>query len=142
MLPSTMTANKEKEANESLNKSDEKARFSHPQPTSKANDANKQVSTTPLKAAQSKHSSSSASVDPVSLLYSSDSESSVDMVRVDNQGIRPKYVNIQIQGVPTSVLINTGADITIMCGELFKKIAKAGKLKKKDFKQPHHTPCM
>ena len=95
-----------------------------------------------MKAAQSKHSSSSASVDPVSLLYSSDSESSVDMVRVDNQGIRPKYVNIQIQGVPTSVLINTGADITIMCGELFKKIAKAGKLKKKDFKQPHHTPCM
>jgi len=34
-------ANKEKEASGSLNKSDEKARFLHSQPTSKANVANK-----------------------------------------------------------------------------------------------------
>ena len=48
------TANKEKEASGNFNKSDERARFSHSQPTRKANVANKQVSTTPLKAAQSK----------------------------------------------------------------------------------------
>ena len=79
-------------------------------------------------------------MDPISLLYSSDSESSVDMVRVDNQGSRPQYVNIQIQDVPMSGVIDTGADITIMGVKLFKKIAKAARLKK-DFKQPDRTPC-
>ena len=130
-------ANK-KEASGSLNKSDEKARFSHSQPTSKANVANKQASITPLKASQSK---SSSSVDPVSLLYSSDSDSSVDMVRMDDQGSRPQYVDMQIQGAPTLGVIDTGADITIMGGELFKKIVKAARLKKKDFKQPDCTLC-
>ena len=43
--------------------------------------------------------------------------------------------------MPTSGVIDTGADITIMGGELFKKIAKVAKLKKKDFKQPDRTPC-
>ena len=38
-------------------------------------------------------------------------------------------------------MIDTGADITIMGRELFKKIAKAAKLKKKNFKQPDRTPC-
>jgi len=106
-------SNKEREARGSLHKSDEKARFSHSQHESKASVANKQVSTAPLKAAQSKPPSNSVRVDPVSLLYSSDSESSVDMVRVDDQGSRPQYVNIENQGV-----IDTGADITIMGGEL------------------------
>ena len=63
------------------------------------------------------------------------------MVRVCDQGSRPQYVNIEIQRVPTSGLIDTGADITIMGGELFKMIAKAAKLKKRDFKQADHTSC-
>ena len=133
------TANKEKEASGSLSKCDEKAKYS--QPTSKAHVANKQVRTVTPRAMQVKPSGSGVSVDPVSLLYSSDSEGSVDMVRVDDQGSRPQYVNITIQGVPTSGVIDTGADITIMGGELFKKIAKAAKLKKKNFKQPDRTPC-
>jgi len=95
-----------------------------------------------LKAAQSKPSSSSASVDPVSPLYSSDSEMSVDIVRVDDQGSRPQYVNIQIQGVPRSGVIDTEADFTIMGGKLFKKIARATRLKRKDLQQPDCTPFM
>ena len=78
------TANKEKEASGSLSKSDEKAKYS--QPASKAHVANKQVRTNTSRATQVKPSGSGVTVDPVSLLYSSDSESSVDMVRVDDQG--------------------------------------------------------
>ena len=131
-------SNKEKEASGSLNKSDEKARFL--QPANKTV-SNKQITTAFSQTKQFKTFDSPVGVDPVSLLYSSDSDSSVDMVRVDDQGSRPQYVNIEVQGVPTSGVIDTRADITIMGGELFKKIAKAAKLKKRNFKQPDRTPC-
>ena len=54
-------------------------------------------------------------------------------VRVKDKGSKPQYVNVQVQGVPTSGIIDTGADITIMGGELFKKVAAAARLKKRDF---------
>ena len=53
---------------------------------------------------------------------------------------RPQYVNIQVQGVPTSGVIDTGADITIMGGDLFKKVATAARLRKKDFMKPDRVP--
>jgi len=62
-------------------------------------------------------------------------------VLICDQGSRPQYVNIKIQGVSTSGVIDTGADITIMGGELFKKIAEAAKLKKRDFKKADRIPC-
>ena len=43
---------------------------------------------------------------------------------------------MQVQGVPT----DTGADITIMGGKLFKKVAAAARLKKRDFKKPDGVP--
>ena len=61
-------------------------------------------------------------LDPLALLYLSDS---VSAVRVNDQGSKPQYVNVTIQGVATSGIIDTGADITIMGGELFKKISDA-----------------
>ena len=88
-------SNKEKEASGSLNKSDEKARFS--QPANKTV-VNKQVTTAFSQTKQFKTSNSPVGVHPVSLLYSSDSDSSVDMVRVDDQGSRPQHVNIEVQG--------------------------------------------
>ena len=45
-------------------------------------------------------------------------------------------------GVPVFVIIDSGADITIMGGELFKKVAATAKLKKKDFKAPDKVPRM
>ena len=75
------------------------------------------------------------SLDPLSWLYT-DSEGTVDTVRVSDKGSRPQYVNIQVQGVPTTGVIDTGADITIMGGNLFKKVAAAARLRKKDFKKP------
>ena len=79
------------------------------------------------------------SLDPLSLLYS-DSEGTVDTVRVSDKGSRPQYVNVEIQGVPTSGVIDTGADITIIGGGLFKKIATAARLRKKDFEKPDRIP--
>ena len=64
----------------------------------------------------------------------------MDTVRVSDKGSRPQYVNIQMQGVPTSGVIDTGADITIMGGDLFKKVATAARLRKKDFMKPDRVP--
>ena len=79
-------------------------------------------------------------LDPMAVLYSSDSDGLVSAVRVSDQGSKPQYVNVTIQGVPTSGIIDTGADITIMGGELFKKISNIVRLKKKDFKKPDCIP--
>ncbi len=45
-----------------------------------------------------------------------------------------------LQGVPATGLIDSGADITIMGGELFKTVAVAAKLKKKDLQKADKTP--
>ena len=37
-------------------------------------------------------------------------------------------------------MVDSGADITIMGGEMFKWVAVVAKLKKKDFKPPDKTP--
>ena len=37
-------------------------------------------------------------------------------------------------------IIDSGADITIIGGELFKKVATGAKLKKRDFKKPDKVP--
>ena len=50
------------------------------------------------------------SVDPLLYLYSSDLEGQADTIRVNDEGSRPQYVNVEIQGVSTSGIIDTGAD--------------------------------
>ena len=79
--------------------------------------------------------------DPLPFLYS-DSDGTVDTVRVSDKGSKPQYVNVQVQGVPTSGILDTGADITIMGGELFKKIAVAAKLRKKTSKKQIVFPVL
>jgi len=58
------------------------------------------------------------------VLFSSDSNGLIGAVRVNDQGSLPQYVNVTIQGVFTSGIIDTGADITIM-DELLKKISNS-----------------
>ena len=79
--------------------------------------------------------------DPLPFLYS-DSDGTVDTVRVSDKGSKPQYVNVQVQGVPTSGILDTGADTTIMGGELFKKIAVAAKLRKKASKKQIVFPIL
>ena len=40
-----------------------------------------------------------------------------------------------IQGYPAVGIVDSGVDITIMNGDLFKKVAAAAHLKQKDFKK-------
>ena len=72
-------------------------------------------------------------IDPLSLLDSSDSD--VNVVRVNDRGSKPQFAEVLIQGVPATGVIDTGADITIIGGELFQKVAAAARLKKRDFKR-------
>ena len=82
-------------------------------------------------------STQSNDLDPLALLYLSDSDGSVG--RVNDQGSKPQYINITVQGVATSGIIDTGANITIMGGKMLK-ISDAVRLKKKDFKRPDCIP--
>jgi len=70
------------------------------------------------------------SMDPLSFLYS-DSNDTVDTVRVSDYGSKLQYVNVKVQGVPTSGVSDIGVDITIIGGELFKKVAAAARLRKR-----------
>ena len=80
--------------------------------------------------------------DPLDYLYSSDSEGEgeVRLVQVEDKGSKPRKAHVGVQGVPAYGVIDTGADITIMGGELFKKVAAAARLKKRCFKQADKTP--
>ena len=112
------------------NKSKEKESSSQ-----KSGSVNSQVTTKPSE----KPSDVSGIADPHTFLFS-DSDSSVDTVRVDDKGSKPQHVSVQVQGVPTSGIIDTGTDITIMGGKLFEKVAAAARLKKRDFRKPDHVP--
>lgn len=76
-------------------------------------------------------------------LLSSGSESDggeVRRVRVDDTGSCPQSVIVEIEGVPARDLVDTGSDITIMGGELFKYVATMAKLRKRQFKPPDKSP--
>ena len=74
------------------------------------------------------------------LLSSSDEEADVCTVQIDDKGSMPQCVPVQLQGVPMYGVIDTGADITILGGSLFKKVATIAKLKKRDFHPADKTP--
>ena len=83
----------------------------------------------------------SIDTDPIGYLYSSDSEdSSINTVRVEDRGSRPRKVTVDLQGLPVMGVIDSGADITIMNGDVFKKVAAIARLKKKAFKSADKTP--
>ena len=81
--------------------------------------------------------------DPLDYLYSSsDDEEARDVrqIRVSDKGSRSQCARVQIQGVPAFGIIDSGADITIMGGGLFRKVASVAHLKKRDFKKADKTP--
>ena len=61
-------------------------------------------------------------------------------VRVPDKGSRPRQANVIIGGVPTYGAVDSGADITIMGGDLFRHVASAGNLKKRNFKPADKIP--
>ena len=76
------------------------------------------------------------------LLFSSDSENEevVKQIVVTDKGSKAQHARVSVQGVPTTEVIDTGADITIMGGELFARVAAAAHLCKKVFRKPDKTP--
>ena len=81
--------------------------------------------------------------EPPAFLHSSSDEedpAAARTVRVTDQGSRPQCVRVQVQGVPAYGLIDSGADITIMGGTLFKKVAAVARLKKRDFMKADKVP--
>lgn len=70
------------------------------------------------------------SPDPYDLLFSSDSEDgeAVKQIMVTDKGSRAQHARVSISGVPANGVINTGADITIIGGELFARVAVAARL--------------
>ena len=84
------------------------------------------------------------SPDPLSLLYSSSDEEDdsfdICQVRVTDEGSKTHCAQVSIQGIPVYGLIDSGADITIIGGALFKRVAAVARLKKRDFKAADKTP--
>ena len=83
-----------------------------------------------------------AVVTPESLLFSDSDEEGAHAygVRVEDGGSICQCVKVQVQGVPAYGLIDTGADISIIGGKLFKRVATIARLKKRDFKKSDKVP--
>jgi hypothetical protein len=64
----------------------------------------------------------------------------VRQIRVKDEGSFRHYARVAVQGVEARGLVDTGADITIMGGDLFKKIATAARLLREQFKKPDRVP--
>ena len=81
--------------------------------------------------------------DPIlSSLFSSDSEEDIEtrQVRVTDKGSRKRYAEVQLEGVPALGIIDSGSDITIVGGDLFRHIATVAKLRKSKFRKPDKVP--
>ena len=64
----------------------------------------------------------------------------IKTVRIQDKGRKPREVLVDVQGVPVTGVIDSGADITITGAELFKEVASEARLKKSAFKKPDKTP--
>ena len=79
--------------------------------------------------------------DPLQYFFSSsDSSDEVRQVRVQDTGSNSHSPGVNVQGVPMEGVVDTGADITIMGGTMFKQVAAVAKLRKREFKPPKTVP--
>ena len=86
---------------------------------------------------------STQELEPEEFLHSSSDEDppvQVKSVRITDKGSITQCVKVQVQGVPAYGLIDSGADITIIGGSLFKKVATVARLRKRDFMKADKVP--
>ena len=69
-----------------------------------------------------------------------DPQPHVNAVHITDKGSVPQCVRVQIQGIPAYGLIDSGADITIIGGALFKKVATIARLKRRDLRPADKVP--
>ena len=74
-----------------------------------------------------------------SCLLPSDSEEEGE-VRLVTVGGEQRYADVLMEGVPASRVINSGAEISIINGKLFRKIAAVARLKRSQLKPPDRIP--
>ena len=67
-------------------------------------------------------------------------EDSVKLVHVQDHGSHSHLAKLSIQGFPVEGIVDSGTDITIINGDLFKKIATAAHLKKTNIKPADKLP--
>ena len=80
-------------------------------------------------------------LDPMDFLYSSDLDhGNACIVRVEDKGSKPRIFMMDVHGVPTRGIIDSGADITVIYGDLFQRVATVACLKKSAFKKPDRIP--
>ena len=81
-------------------------------------------------------------VNPVDSLLSSDSDEGArtQWVRIDDRRSRHCYAEVQLEGVPARGIVDSGSDITILGGDLFRKVAAVARLRKSQFKKPDKVP--
>ena len=75
---------------------------------------------------------------PMSYLFSDDDEV-MNVVQLQDCGSQPQKAEVVIQGFPAEGIVDSGADITITNGDLFKRVATAAHLMK-NFKRADKVP--
>ena len=58
----------------------------------------------------------------------------VKTITVRDEGSASRYAPVLVQGVPAYGIVDTAADITIIGGSLFRKVATVARLKKRNLK--------
>ena len=76
---------------------------------------------------------------PLDFLYS-DSDDQTCLIQVADLDSSVKHASVVVQGVHCKGVINSGSDVTIVGGRLFKKIAVVARLRKRDFRPADKTP--
>ena len=75
------------------------------------------------KTVTTQHRTEEMEENPLDLLYSSDLDNqSEQMISVQDKGSHPKYARVTVQGEPCPGIIDTGSDITIIGGDLRKRL--------------------
>ena len=77
--------------------------------------------------------------DPMAYLASDSDEEHIRRITVEDQGSHAKCVKVEIHQVAMYGIVDTGADITILGGKAFQRIAAKAKLRKKEFKPADKT---
>lgn len=63
-----------------------------------------------------------------------------NQVRIKDTRSKAQLASVNIQGMPVEGITDKGANITILGGYLFKRVASMVQLRKKDFRRPDKTP--
>ena len=66
--------------------------------------------------------------------------SGADLIWVQDNGSSCQCAKVLVEGVPAEGIIDSGSDITIMGGDLFRKVSAVGRLKGRTFKKVDKVP--